>query len=63
MIRVLVADDHSAIRNGVRLILSTEFSEIEFGEAINGAEVLKKIQDEKWDVIILQFSKLYTFLL
>ena len=54
--KILIADDHSAIRNGVKLILSNEFSNIEFGEAINAKEVFKKVKEKKWDILILDMD-------
>lgn len=56
MIRILIADDHSAIRKGVRVILSGELLNVEFGEAIDGKEALKKTRQEKWDLIILDMD-------
>ncbi len=56
MKKFLVADDHSVIRNGVKLILSNEFGEFEFGEAVNGIEVLKKIKEKDWDLLILDMD-------
>ena len=56
MKKILIADDHPAIRNGVKLILKSEFSEVEFGEAASGLEVLKMIREKKWDVIILDMD-------
>lgn len=51
--KILIADDHSAIRNGVKQILTDELNSVEFGEAANGAEVLKKMNEKKWDILIL----------
>ncbi len=56
MIKVLIADDHKAIRSGVKQILSDEFGEIEFGEAANAIEVIKKIKEKKWDILILDIN-------
>lgn len=53
MKKILIADDHPAIRNGVRLILKDEFSEVEFGEAANAIEIFKRLKDQKWDLLIL----------
>ncbi len=49
----LICDDHPAIRKGVRLMLSAEYSSAEFEEAENSVEVLKKLKLKKWDVLIL----------
>src|ERR1051326_7273032 len=56
MKKVLIADDHSVIRNGIKKILQGEFSDIEFGEASNGIEVQKKINEKKWDLVILDMN-------
>jgi len=53
MIRILVADDHTTIRKGVKLIFEDEFSELEFGEAKNANEVFKLVKEKKWDILIL----------
>jgi DNA-binding NarL/FixJ family response regulator len=54
--RILIADDHSAIRIGVKHILSGQFPNIEFGEATNAADVLHKLNDTLWDVLILDID-------
>ena len=56
MKKILIADDHPAMRDGVKQILNNQFSEIEFGEASNAAEVLRKIKEKKWDVLILDMD-------
>lgn len=56
MPKILIADDHTAIRKGVRLILQSEFSDIEFGEASDAHEVLKKCREDKWDMLILDMD-------
>ena len=56
MKRILIADDHSAIRNGVKQILTNEFSDVEFGEAVNAVEVFRKVKEKKWDILILDME-------
>jgi two-component system, NarL family, invasion response regulator UvrY len=56
MKKILIADDHPAIRNGVKIILKSEFKEVEFGEASCAAEVFKKIHENKWDILILDMD-------
>lgn len=53
---ILIADDHPAIRNGVKLILKNEFSQVEFGEASCGIEVFKILKEKKWDILILDMD-------
>nr|WP_294897635.1 response regulator transcription factor [uncultured Pedobacter sp.] len=54
--RVLIADDHSAIRIGVKQICTAEFPSMQFGEAVNFAEVFQKIQETNWDLLILDID-------
>ena len=54
--RILIVDDHTAIRNGVRNILSAAFSNLRFEEAKDTAETLEKIESSNWDVIILDID-------
>ena len=54
--RILIADDHSAVRSGVKHILLSEFSNIEYGYATNAGEVFQLIKDENWHVIILDID-------
>lgn len=51
--RILIADDHSAVRSGIKHILSGEFPKMEFGEAINAPEVFKQLKQNQWDAVIL----------
>jgi len=56
VIRVLIVDDHAVVRQGLRRILG-EAKGIEVGaEAANGVEALRKISNEKFDVVLLDIS-------
>ncbi len=56
MIRVLIADDHTFIRYGLRQVLEAE-SDIEVvAEAQNGNEVLDIVRNSKLDVVVLDIS-------
>jgi NarL family two-component system response regulator YdfI len=52
-IRILVADDHLIIRQGLRLILETEESFDLVGEASDGAEALRLCAQLKPDVVLM----------
>ncbi len=56
MIRVLIADDHAIVRKGLRLIAKEQASEIEVDEAENGQEVMEKIHQARYDVLVLDIS-------
>jgi two-component system, NarL family, invasion response regulator UvrY len=51
--RILIADDHSAVRSGIKHILSGEFPKVEFGEAINAPEIFRLLKHSVWDALIL----------
>jgi two-component system, NarL family, invasion response regulator UvrY len=56
MNRVLIADDHAVVRQGLRQILS-DCSDIAVGgEAANGQEVFEKARGAKWDLVVLDIS-------
>ena len=54
--KILIADDHSAIRLGVKHICTGEFPNLTFGEAVNYGEVFSKLKDDKWDILILDID-------
>lgn len=54
--KVLIADDHEVVRQGVKQILTDEFGEARFGEAVNTAELLHQAWTEKWDLVLLDIS-------
>ncbi len=56
MIRILVADDHAVVREGVKQILADERDMVVKGEADDGPETLKKIGQEDYDVVLLDIS-------
>jgi two-component system invasion response regulator UvrY len=53
MIRILIADRHAIIRAGLREFLSTERDIEVTGEAAFGDDVLKKINTDIFDVVVL----------
>ncbi len=56
MIRVLIVDDHSIVRQGLRRILDEARGIEVAGEAANGVEALKKLRAGKMDVVLLDIS-------
>jgi two-component system, NarL family, response regulator YdfI len=52
-IRILVADDHLIIRQGLRLILETEDGFEMVGEAADGAEAVRLCSEMKPDVVLM----------
>ena len=56
MIRILIADDHAIIREGLKQILSGILDMQVFGEAESGDEALLLIRREQWDVLLLDVT-------
>ena len=56
MIKVLIADDHPIVRQGLRQILSG-ISDMEVaGEAANAQETLEQVRVGGWDVLVLDIT-------
>ena len=56
MIKVLIADDHSVVRSGIKQILSDESDMQVAGEACNSQEVIEKVSKEQFDVLVLDIT-------
>lgn len=56
MIRVIVADDHPIVREGVRQILERAGDIAVVAEAGDGAELIRKVSQGNFDVVILDIS-------
>jgi len=55
-LRILLADDHAVMRNGLKLILSSAYAGAIFGEAGDCREALAAACQHKWDLIILDIA-------
>jgi two-component system, NarL family, invasion response regulator UvrY len=56
MIRLLVADDHAVVRRGLtQIVADTPDLRVE-GEAATAREVLERVAERKWDVVVLDLS-------
>jgi DNA-binding NarL/FixJ family response regulator len=56
MIRVLIADDHTVVRHGLKQILSSDAQLQVVGEAVNGDEVLRMVDALKIDALVLDIT-------
>lgn len=52
-IRVVLADDHVFVRDGIKSLLETEENIIVVGEATDGLEALTEVNDKKPDLLIV----------
>ncbi len=56
MIRLLVADDHSILRKGLKQFFELEADITVAGEATNGVEVLRLICEQEFDLLLLDMT-------
>ena len=55
-IRVLIADDHAIVRQGLRQILSDTPDLTVAGEAENGVQAVQMVRAGEWDVVLMDVS-------
>ena len=56
MIKVLITDDHPVVRRGIRQILEDDERINIIHEASDGKELLEKMREQEYDVILLDIS-------
>ena len=55
-VRVLIADDHPVVRDGLKTMLSSDPEVRVVGEASDGDEALRMMNSVDWDVAVLDYS-------
>jgi two-component system, NarL family, invasion response regulator UvrY len=55
-VRVLIADDHPVVRDGLKTMLSSDPEVQVVGEARDGDEALELMRAVEWDVAVLDYS-------
>jgi DNA-binding NarL/FixJ family response regulator len=56
MLKILIADDHSLFRRGVKDLLADGLGAVTVGECGNAHDLLQLIRHKKWDVVILDIG-------
>jgi two-component system, NarL family, invasion response regulator UvrY len=56
VLRILLADDHSVVRQGVKQILAEAFTQATFGEAKNVHDLLGYAGRERWDIVVMDLA-------
>jgi two-component system, NarL family, invasion response regulator UvrY len=56
MIKVLLVDDHTIVRQGLRMMLEQTTDIRVIDEAANGVDALEKIQAQEFDVVVLDIA-------
>jgi CheY-like chemotaxis protein len=55
-VRVLIVDDHTIVRCGLRALLANEFRGAAFGEAANVRQAFAQRRKKQWDIALLDIS-------
>jgi len=56
MLRILIADDHQIVRDGLKSIFDEEPDMVVTGEACDGQEVLDMLSKETYDLLLLDVT-------
>ena len=56
MLKILVADDHTIVRDGLKQILGEVPDMIVAGEAADGSKVLRKVREGHYDLVLLDIA-------
>lgn len=56
MIRIVIADDHAVVREGLKRIVSSVEDLIVIGEAADGTQVMQQVRGNDFDVLVLDLS-------
>jgi DNA-binding NarL/FixJ family response regulator len=56
VIRIVLADDHTIVREGLKQVLASAPDLAVVGEAKDGREVLERVRDVEFDVLLLDLS-------
>jgi two-component system, NarL family, invasion response regulator UvrY len=56
MLRILIADDHEVVRQGLEKILRVEFPDARIEAVADGEELMRKVEAAVWDLVISDLS-------
>jgi DNA-binding NarL/FixJ family response regulator len=56
MIRIVIADDHAIVREGLKRIITSAEDMTVIGEAADGAQVMQQVRESDFDVLVLDLS-------
>jgi two-component system invasion response regulator UvrY len=56
MTRILLADDHAVVREGLKQVIADSIADAEFGHASSAEEALRMAREDRWDVVVLDIS-------
>jgi len=56
MLKILIADDHEVVRQGLERILLKEFPDARIETVVDGLDLVKRVMKEEWDLVISDHS-------
>lgn len=56
MLRILLADDHHIVRDGMKKLIAEQLGRTTFGEAADGRAALALFDKERWDMVLLDLT-------
>ncbi|NCI46598.1 response regulator transcription factor [Sediminibacterium sp. WSJ-3] len=54
--KILIADDHTIVREGIRMLLADAYPAAEITDVADAAELVRKASKQKWDVVVCDIS-------
>ena len=56
MLKIIIADDHTVVRHGLKEILTRELGSVKISEARNAREATELLGQGKWDLVLLDIN-------
>jgi DNA-binding NarL/FixJ family response regulator len=56
MIKILIADDHAIVREGLKQIVAEESDMKVMGEAANASELFELLDEDSWEIVVLDIN-------
>ena len=55
-IKILIADDHAIVREGLKQIVAEEKDMIVSGEAENASSLMNLLEKDSWSIVVLDIN-------
>jgi two-component system, NarL family, invasion response regulator UvrY len=55
-LKIIIADDHVVVRQGLKLILAQAFRKATFGEAQNAPQLLELLNKDSWNALVMDLT-------
>ena len=54
--KIIIADDHTIVREGIKMLLTEAYPQAEVVDVSDAVDLMKCIYKDKWDVVICDIS-------